>query len=53
MRKLYTFEVTYTKGGKEYTKNYLKFCQYPKKTKLYKEINYLLDNKVINEYKIF
>lgn len=53
MAHLHTFEITYIKEGKEYTKNYLKFCQYPKKTKLYKEINYLLENKVIKEYKIF
>ena len=53
MAHLYTFELTYIKGGKEYTRNYTKFCQYPKKTKLFKEINYLLDNKVIKEYKIF
>jgi len=53
MRKLYTFEITYIKEGREFTSNLLRFCKYPKKTKLYKEINYLLDNKVIKGYKIF
>lgn len=53
MAHLYTFEVTKIKNGKEYTKNYTKFCQYPKKTKLYKSIKYLYDNNEITEYKIF
>jgi len=53
MRKLYTFEITYMREGKECTGVYTKACQYPKKTKLYKEINYLLDNKLITEYKIY
>ena len=53
MAHLYTFEVTKIKDGKEYTKNYLKFCQYPKKTKLYKSLMYLLDNKEITQIKIF
>ena len=53
MAHLHTFEITYIKDGKEYTRNYTKFCQYPKKTKFYREINYLLNNKLIKEYKIF
>jgi len=53
MAHLHTFEITYTKEGKEYTRNYTKFCQYPKKTKLFRDINYLLDNKLITNYKIF
>ena len=53
MAHLYTFEVTKIKDGKEYTKNYLKFCQYPKKTKLYKSLIYLLNNNEITEFKIF
>lgn len=53
MAHLHTFEITYIKDGKEITRNYTKFCRYPKKTKLYKEINYLLDNNLITEYKIF
>lgn len=53
MKQLFTFEITYMKDGEELTSNLLKFCEYPKKTKLYKELNYLLDNKVIKEYKIY
>ena len=53
MAHLYTFEITYLKDGKKYSRKYSKFCTYPKKTKLYKEINYLLDNNLITHYKIF
>lgn len=53
MAHLHTFEITYIKDGKEYTRNYTKFCTYPKKTKLFKEINYLLNNNLITEFKIF
>lgn len=53
MAHLHTFEITYKKDGKEFTRNYTKFCTYPKKTKLYKEIKYLLNNNLITEFKIF
>jgi hypothetical protein len=53
MAHLHTFEITYLKDGKEFTRNYTKFCRYPKKTKLFKEIKYLLENNLIIEYKIF
>ena len=54
MAHLHTFEITYIKkDGKEYTRNFTKFCQYPKKTKLFRTINYLLNNKLITNYKIF
>jgi hypothetical protein len=53
MAHLHTFEITYLKDGKEFTRNYTKFCRYPKKTKLFKEIKYLMNNNLITEYKIF
>jgi len=53
MAYLHTFEITYLKDGKEITKNYTKFCKYSKKNKLNKEINYLLENNLKKEYKIF
>lgn len=53
MAHLHTFQITKIKDGKEYTKNILKFCTYPKKTKLYKSLIYLLDNNEITEFKIF
>ena len=53
MAHLHTFELTYIRDGKEYTTNYTKFCRYPKKTKLYKNVKYLFENNLITEYKIF
>ena len=46
--KLYTFEILYLYGGKEYSQTYTKFCRYPKKTKLYRNIIKALDNKSKN-----
>lgn len=42
--KLYTFELWYKYKGGVYSRIYTKFCRYPKKTKLYKNLIYLLDN---------
>lgn len=42
--KLYTFELWYKYKGGVYSRIYTKFCKYPKKTKLYKNLIYLLDN---------
>lgn len=46
--ELYTFKVQYIHDGKTYSRIYTKFCKYPKKTKLYKNLMYLLehDNRI-------
>lgn len=46
--ELYKFKVEYIYDGKIYDRIYTKFCKYPKKTKLYKNLMYLLehDNKI-------
>jgi len=46
--KLHTFEIVYLYGGIEYSKIYTKFCRYPKKTKLYRNIITALNNKSKN-----
>jgi len=42
--KRHTFKMSYKYEGETYIKIYTKFCKYPKKTKLYKNLLYLLDN---------
>lgn len=45
---LYKFDVEYIYKGETHKRTYTKFCRYPKKTRLYKNLMYLLefDNKV-------
>ena len=45
---LYNFEIWYKYQDKTYSKIYTKFCKYPKKTRLYKNLI-----KQLNENKIF
>ena len=43
MRK-YTFKLWYSYKENLHYLEYNKFCKYPKKTKLYRDLMYLLDN---------
>ena len=53
MGYLYTFKIYYLENNIKQTRVFNKFCYYPKKTKLYKEIKYLYDNQLITKYKIY
>jgi hypothetical protein len=44
MAHLHTFELWYTHNDNLHSLKYTKFCRYPKKTKLYRDLMYLLDN---------
>lgn len=52
MGYLHTFKIYYLKNNIEQIKTFNKFCYYPKKTKLYKEIEYLLNSELIYKYEI-
>ena len=46
--RLYTFKAIYTTSeGYQDTRIYTKFCNYPKKTKLYRSLKYLKENILI------
>jgi|13_taG_2_1085334.scaffolds.fasta_scaffold00187_23 hypothetical protein len=45
---LYKFTLTYKRTGTK--KTYLKFCRYPKKTKLYKSCMNLLDDDILKRF---
>ena len=48
---LYTFKVIYrTSKGYDDTRTYTKFCNYPKKTKLYRSLKYLKENNTIKNF---
>ena len=51
--KLYTFEIDYLYKGNQYKKTYTKFCKYPKKTSLYRNLMYLMNNNKIIKINIY
>lgn len=49
--KLYTFKAIYTTSeGYRDTRISYKFCNYPKKTKLYRSLKYLKENNIIKNF---
>ena len=49
--KLYTFKAIFiTSEGYRDTRIYTKFCNYPKKTKLYRSLKYLKENNTIKNF---
>ena len=50
---LYNFKIWYSYNNKTYEKIYSKFCRYPKKTRLYKNLMQQLDKEKIFKLEIY